>query len=116
MGQERISTAHVAPIATDIPGLNAFRVTGSLTGEEVSTLSQHVPGTLQQTDRVDLLISFDAAGANRFPAYNYTAVTPDVMGQGELRNLAVVNAPEAVHALLDAADSTVPEAIRSFHS
>ncbi len=116
MGQHRIDTAHVAPIATDIPELEAFRVIGSLTSEDVSALSQHVLGIFERTDKVDLLISFDSAGDDRIPAYNREAVKRDVMALRNLRNLAVVNAPERVHALLDTADKTVPVAIRSFHS
>ncbi len=117
MPHDPLHTAHVTHIATEIPDLQAFRIIGPLTGEDVSALSQHVQGIFEQVERGDMLIAFEPGGdPHIIPAYNGEGAQDDAMALKNLRNLAVVNAPDHVHALLDAIDKVVPVAIRSFHS
>jgi len=116
MPHDRLNTAQVIRIATGIADLEAFRITGTLTGEDLSALAQHVQGTFERSEEVDMLISFEVEDPEVIPTYNYNAADAGAMALKNLRNLAVVNAPGYIHALLDAVDKVVPVAIRSFHS
>lgn len=117
MPHDCLDSAHVTDIATDIPELQAFRISGRLTGEDVAALSQHVRGIFERSDKIDMLIAFEAAQEPEIiPPYNYDAAKANAMTLKNLRNLAVVNAPAYMHTLLDAVDKVVPVAIRSFNS
>ncbi len=107
--------APVTRIATDVPTVYAFRISGEITGDDMEAMSHVMNTAFDNNETVSMLLLFDGyEGRETGAGLNWESIKAQFRSLANVEKYAVVGAPSGAAAMIDFMDKIIPVDARSF--
>ncbi len=109
--------ASIQEIPTTDPLVHAFRITGTVTDDDMSAMAQHMNAAFDASgpEKVSMLLIFEGyEGADAGAAFDASALKAQFRSLTQVVRYAVVGAPDAARSMIETMDHVIPIDARTF--
>lgn len=100
---------------TDRPGLYAFRVTGTVTKNDMTAMAEYVNALFEAHDQIDMMLVFEGYdGSETGAGLSWENVKSRVAALSNVRHYLVVGAPESAADMISVMDKLIPVDAKAF--
>ncbi len=116
-----LTTPTVQQIPSTSPLVHAFRVTGTVTSEDMEAMARHMNAAFEAVDdtaaegEIGMLLIFEAfEGREMGAAMNAETMKAQFKSLSQVAKYAVVGAPDAAESMIGVMDRVIPVDARTF--
>jgi len=105
-----LSTPSIRELPAPRPRLNAFRITGTVTQEDMAAMGARMVDVFEASDeKVDMLLIFDGyAGSETLAGLSWPAIKSRTQALWSVDRYVVAGAPEGAAEMIEAMDKVMP--------
>ena len=110
-----LATRSIQQIATTVPSVFAFRVTGTVDRHDLDAMAKVMEAAFERIDRVSMLVDLtDYTGSEPTAPFDLDIVGVQIASLIKIDLYAVVGAPSLAAALITGMDRIIPVRARTF--
>ena len=105
----------IQTMRTDIPGLQAFRVTGRVEKNDMDAMGAHMNDIFDTTEKVDMLLVFETDKSSApGSGFSLDAMKAQAQSLAKVRNYVVANAPGQADSVIEGMGKIMPVTAKAF--
>ncbi|MEM7724693.1 MAG: STAS/SEC14 domain-containing protein [Pseudomonadota bacterium] len=111
-----LTTPTIREMQSAKPGLNAFRITGHVTRDDMAAMGQRMVEAFDESDgKVDMLLIFDGfQGAEPMAGLSWPAIKARTASLWNVARYVTAGAPDGASAMIEVMGSVLPTETHAF--